>query len=532
MARTQLFRFARKALKEAHAANVSKVSNEEFLEAVEARDVTRRSFLKTALLGGAVLGTNAVFNQALAFSSKGQPSNVAIVGAGIAGLTAAHALLKKGVGVELFEASSRTGGRMNTKQNFNSQGMFCELGGELVDTGHEALMALCLELGVGVEPFENRPDLQSEVFCFGGRVYTDEGVLKAFRPLAAAMLEDVQAFSREGEIVIPTYQDPMEAKQYDVMSIREYFESKSDLVEPWVFDLLESAYRGEFGLEIDEQSALNFMTMIGLEDDAFRIFGASDEAFRIQGGSSSLTEALTARVSKAAHLHMNHRLLRLEDRGTHFKLCFQVGSSVVEKKASRVVLALPFSVLRDVEGLRNLELSAVKQKCIRELGYGTNSKVMLGFQRRFWEHATDKVPASNGSVYTDLPSQQFWDTSRQQEGGAGVMTNFLGGKEGRNAGQHSATAALCDLEKIYRGSGTLFDGNAVVKNWSHDRYVKGSYSCPLPGQYTSILGSAGEPELSGRLLFAGEHCSLESMGYMNGGVDSGLLAAEALISQR
>src|SRR5262249_52843350 len=75
-------------------------------------------------------------------------SEIAIVGGGVAGLTLAYRLAKAGKRATIYEASGRLGGRMFTKRDFNSQGMFCELGGELVDTNHEPLIKLCKELGI------------------------------------------------------------------------------------------------------------------------------------------------------------------------------------------------------------------------------------------------------------------------------------------------------------------------------------------------------------------------------------------------
>jgi monoamine oxidase len=61
--------------------------------------------------------------------------------------------------------------------------------------------------------------------------------------------------------------------------------------------------------------------------------------------------------------------------------------------------------------------------------------------------------------------------------------------------------------------------------------MKGSYSSPLVGQYTWVYGAAATPELDGRLIFAGEHTSAESPGFMNGGVESGNRAVKELLGE-
>jgi len=71
-----------------------------------------------------------------AYAKKPGPSSIAIVGGGVAGLTAAYRVQQHGAKPVLFEASNRWVGRMFTQYDFY-KGMFCELGGEFVDTAHE-----------------------------------------------------------------------------------------------------------------------------------------------------------------------------------------------------------------------------------------------------------------------------------------------------------------------------------------------------------------------------------------------------------
>jgi monoamine oxidase len=67
-------------------------------------------------------------------------------------------------------------------------------------------------------------------------------------------------------------------------------------------------------------------------------------------------------------------------------------------------------------------------------------------------------------------------------------------------------------------------------NWPAYQYVQGSYTCPLVGQYTTLLESAGTPELEGRLIFAGEHTSPDFSGFMNGAIQSGNRAAQEIMT--
>ena len=109
--------------------------------------------------------------------ARGQPKGpIAIVGGGVAGLTAAYRLHEAGKTPIVFEASNRWGGRMFTKYDFY-KGMFCELGGELVDSNHLDLKHLLWELGLKRQQFEDEgeEDEGEDLYFFKGTFRTREG---------------------------------------------------------------------------------------------------------------------------------------------------------------------------------------------------------------------------------------------------------------------------------------------------------------------------------------------------------------------
>jgi monoamine oxidase len=200
-----------------------------------------------------------------------------------------------------------------------------------------------------------------------------------------------------------------------------------------------------------------------------------------------------------------------------------------EEFASQVICTLPFSVLREVDGLDQLGLSAVKLDGIRNWGFGTNSKIMLETKTRPWRENGHAAPASSGSIYSDCASQAFWETTRMQGGTHGILSNFLGGKAGAVADRDTITRlALPDLARIHPGIENQFV-KGVVHNWLKVPTARGSYSCLRPGQYLRFFGAGGEAELGGQLLFAGEQASIESSGYMNGAFETGIDAANKAI---
>jgi monoamine oxidase len=533
MARTPLFHWLGLQVRSALAQNAAiaeKTSASTDSSWIQ-KPLTRRQFLKGLAVTTGALALSPALQSLAAMPRFPKNEPVLIVGAGLGGLVTAYRLMKKGIPCELYEANTRAGGRVFSKRHFNRENMFVELGGELVDTDHDDIIALCQELNVPLEafaPFDK--DLTPTIYFSGGKIHTETEVIAAFKPLAETLIQDIQLCFPDGEVAVPTYQEPYKAQWLDKLSLEDYLNQQTH-IEPWLIRLIKVAYTGEYGLDPESQSALNLLILIGTDTkDGFRMFGASDEAMRIKGGNSSLVEALIKALEGKVSIHFRHVLDHIEDREHTLKLTFQTGKNAIEKTPARAVLALPFSILRDVDGIDELALSTVKKQAITQWGYGTNSKQMIGFRSRFWRKANGPVPANTGEVYSDLPSQCYWETSRLQPGRAGILTNFLGGEAGKNATINQWKTALAELSNLYPDITTQPDGNRAFFNWHENPWTLGSYTCPRPGQYTSIVGAAGEPELQDRLFFAGEHCSVDWAGYMNGAVQSGNQASEKILT--
>jgi monoamine oxidase len=203
---------------------------------------------------------------------------------------------------------------------------------------------------------------------------------------------------------------------------------------------------------------------------------------------------------------------------------------IKEYLAEQIICTLPLSILKEVD-LKQASFSQAKIDCINNVRYGQNSKLMMDFTSRFWRQKTAKRRPSSGWVLSDQASQNYWETSRAQKGGHGILTNFLGGMAGMNARPDLLeNVNLPDLEKIFPEARKQYCGG-IAMNWNLMPFVKGSYVCVGPGQYSQFFGSQSEPELNGQILFAGEHTSVEFMGYMNGAYATGIQAANVIIKR-
>ena len=258
-----------------------------------------------------------------------------------------------------------------------------------------------------------------------------------------------------------------------------------------------------------------------------------DESKRIKGGSSSLPNALARALENKVRINKGHRLVNIAQTGSSLTLNFALDGNSRAVKFARVICTLPFTMLRQVEGVKALALDRNKQEAIAQLGYGNNAKVMYGFTERWWRNPAIKLPApSNGSIFTDLPLQCTWESSRGQAGKSGILTNFLGGAGAKPFSTERFDKFRDELERVFPGVAGKFDGKRAVMNWPEYQFSRGSYTCPLVGQYTTLLEAAAPAELDGRLVFAGEHTGGDFSGFMNGAVLSGNRAAKEIIEPK
>jgi monoamine oxidase len=447
---------------------------------------------------------------------------VVVVGAGIAGLTAAYRLRQSGVPVRVFEAQNRVGGRMYSLRGHFPDGQVVELGGELIDTNHEHIRALAAELGVTLDDLAtDEPALDHDRWWFGGQRRADAEVVEAFRPIAAAIERDLATLGGDGDV---THAAPNNGEALDNVTVAQWLDRAG--VSGWIRALLDVGYTTEFGLEPGEQSALNLLTMIGTAPDEFRIFGESDERFHVHDGNDRIPLTLAERLDDV--VETGHVLEAVTGSGGGYVCTFRRGAATVDVPADQVLLAIPFTLLRDVQ-LRGIELPPAKRRAIAELGYGTNAKLMIGFTERTWRTRH----GSNGSSLTDLPYQLTWETSRLQRGESGVLTNFTGGRHGLSLGSgtaaEQAARTVGDLERVFPGVEAARAGATEARfHWPSFPWTKGSYASYRPGQWTALRGVEGESV--GQLHFAGEHCSLAAQGFMEGGCETGERAAEAIVA--
>ncbi|WP_367155609.1 flavin monoamine oxidase family protein [Methylomonas sp. HYX-M1] len=482
----------------------------------------RRRFVKTSVAAG-IGGVLELSGIAPAFAGKPQPAaRVAIIGAGIAGLNAAYRLRKAGIIATVYEARSRPGGRMLSVTI--DDGLTVDLGAELINTDHLEMRALAKAFDIAL--FDRlkdaaRTDIPEEAYFFDGLSYDAEHLAADIFALAAQISEDAALIDRDWERYAPFF---------DQLSVADYLNLHADKIRAgYVRVLFENAIRTEYGAEPADSSALQLLFLLPQVDGrSVEILGYSDEAFAVTGGSARLTDALAAALP--GQIRYGKALHSLTHFGDGYQLTFADRSS---ESADIVIVAMPFPALRQVA--LNVRLPDLFRRFVNETGLGANEKLIAGFAERFWRN-----PAGFSlAAWTDMGFAAVWDESqRQPKRPNGALNFFLGGKQVERLNRSRDFKALgrqfiAELERVLPGAGDSATGTLLKSAWGRSRFTGGGYANFKPGQLTEFAeffwveaGPADAQQVVfDNLIFAGEQLSDAYYGFMEGGAQTGRLAA-------
>ena len=502
--------------------------------------VTRRDALKAggaALAGAALAGPLPVFAE--------QQSRIAIVGGGIAGLTAALTLQDAGVASTVYEASARVGGRMHSDTTSWLNGQTSEHCGELIDTKHKTIFALASRFDIPrVDLLAAEPNNSTETDFFFGKYYTSTQANIDFNPVWSAVKKDLTSapFPTQYNMFTQAGFDLDHLSLYDWIETRVPGGHSSSMGQ-----LLDVAYNIEYGNVTTEQSSLNLVYLLGFQPvpGNFRIFGASDERYHLAGGNERLPKAIAAALAPGT-VQLDTALtgIVLNAQGT-WTLSFNGPSGKFARVVDRVVMAIPFSVLRTLltsdRAYRSAGFDPRKQTAIQQLGYGKNCKLQLQFNTRYWNQS-GPWGIGNGSTYADTGYQNTWEVTRAQDRETGILVDYTGGgvplasftgnPSDPRVAAGFATKFLSQIEPVFPGITKQWNGRATLDVPLSNPFLLGSYSYWKVGQYTLFSGYEGarQPDIhTGKCHFAGEHCSTNFQGFMEGGAEEGQRAAKEIL---
>lgn len=441
-------------------------------------------------------------------SSKRSDSapRVVVVGAGLAGLACAHELRARGSDVVVIEARQRVGGRVHSLHDV-APGSTIEAGGEFIGANHPCWLGYARMFGLPLEPVTGEEtDVEIPVVLQGTRLGGLE--LEALWRDIDELQNALTKFAREVDGDAPW--NHSFASAIDMRHMHGWVE------EQQVSRLARHAFRvllaADAGMPTNRQSLLATLAMIsggGLE-----AFWTSSESYRCGGGNDRLALALATSVGDA----------RVITGSPVTRIRWSAGSVEVACErstfsADRVVLATPPTTWPRVEFDPPLPPGIAPQ-------LGRSVKYLAGVKHRVW-HDSGQAP----EALTDGPITLTWEPTSAASTPGAVITAFASGEAADHLrslrGKSLKDAIVAEFDGLYPGFADAFVAGRFL-DWPGDEWTRAGYSFPAPGETTTRVRRLREP--FDALIVAGEHTSSRFPGYMEGALESGVRAAQMVLS--
>jgi len=446
----------------------------------------------------------------------GKRKRVAIVGAGMAGLTAAAELLRAGHDPIVLEARQRVGGRVYTMREPFTHGLYAEAGAMRIPRSHKLTLAYVEKFALPTRDFTmDNPEgwchlfgrkhrfreVEAKPHLIGAHLPEKERGATCAAMWARALRPFVDRLAAAGDDAWPEI-----VGKYDSYSTREFLEEIG-----WSEAAIEL-----FGLLMNQESLMSTSFLELLREEVGHFY---TDMVRIDGGMDRLPLGFLPQL--ASRIRFGARMVALDQSDRDVCVHYQTAAGRARLHADHAIIAVPFAVLRHVEMLKPLSQS--KRRAIRQLHYDASAKILFQCRRRFWEE--DEGIFGGGSV-TDLAIRNIFYPEAGRETGRGVLlASYTWSEDAQRWGSLSPderiVQALENVAVIHPQIKEEFEVGAS-KMWHDDPLAGGAFALFEPEQQSLLYAHIIAPE--GRIHFAGEHASLHHA-WIQGAIESGLRAA-------
>jgi monoamine oxidase len=442
-------------------------------------------------------------------------ADVVVVGAGLAGLSAARALRRAGRSVAVCEARDRVGGRTHSVE---LAGARLDVGGQWLAPQQHRMQALVREYRLATFPTFHSG---RKILELGGARSTYDGSIPS---LPVTSLLDLELARRRMEwmgsrVPVAAPQTAVAARRLDACSVETW--KRRLMWSARTRGVFDAAFRVVFGAEPAEVSSLYFLAYCNAGGGFLKLVeveGAAQEQ-RLVDGAQAVAIALAAELGDAVRLATPVRCIEWSGDGA------TVHSDAGAARASHVVLAVPPALVRTLRF--DPPLPAAHDQLLQRWPMGTTIKAVAVYERPFWRDA-----GWSGEVVSDGPLISVTYDNSAAAGAPAALVAFIVGA----AARHWSRRPLADRRAAVLATLAGWFGSAAAtpilyedKDWGADPWSGG---CPVgilpPGALTSAAASLREP--LGCLHFAGTETATEWTGYMEGAVQSGERAAAEILA--
>jgi monoamine oxidase len=441
---------------------------------------------------------------------------VVVVGAGLAGLTAARELTKAGVGVIVLEARDRVGGRTYSRPA--SDGTLLDLGGQWIGPTQDRLAALAAEVGATTFPTYN--DGKNIEYSHGER-HVYEGAIPLGDSLA--VMEMIEAML---ELNLMASEVPLEAP----LTAPRAAEWDSQTVETWLQAHIESEHaralitlgiESIFSAEPRDLSLLHMLFYIHSGGSLNQLLSVADGAQeqRFHRGSQHVSNRVAAELGDRVVLNTPVHTISHDEQGV------RVVSDTVVVEAKRVIIAIPPALAGRLR--YRPALPAARDQLTQRVPMGTVIKAQCLYERPFW-----RDEGYSGQATSDEGAVRITFDNSPESGTPGVLMGFIEGDEGRLWGRKTPLERKAEVIACfarYFGEQAAHPYAFEEINWAEEEYTRGCYAGFLaPGVWSAYGKALREP--IGRLHWAGTETATVWNGFMDGAVRSGERVAGEILS--
>ncbi len=437
--------------------------------------------------------------------------SVIVVGAGLAGLTAAHTLMSQGVDVLLLEARDRVGGRTHGIQV--GPDAWVDAGAAYLGDRHTRLLDWMQRMGLSTTPTDMQGDSR---FQLGGDVVSSAGRFPPLSPVALGELfEALEALVQQVAVDAP-WRSP-DAQTLDHMTAAQWANEHLHHPDARLFFPL---FIGEMMAADPKDISVLHMAFYLCSGGGLRFLNAFEggaQAYRIGDGAHQLSGRMAQQLGDRVLLQ--HPVLTIEQT----KKRVRVRTARGDFDGAAVVVAVPPLLAQSMRFSPPLDAPRAGPRTAA----GCVVKVHLIYPRPLWR----EFGCSGWSVSAQGPLLSTVDDS-PADGRVGVLTGFI---TGQHAHAFSALPDAAQREAVLAQVATLFPGLPAptsyhATDWLHADYSRGCYAALLgPGDWLEHGPHLTQPQ--GRIHWAGTETSTAFFGLMEGAIRSGERAASEILSR-